>query len=387
MNLNILIKKINLLKKKNNTNFLDLHSPRFNMNDIKNITECIKSTNVSTNGVFIQKFKSMLKRITKSKYIQLTNSGSSATYVALRALKLEKNDEVFMQSLNYISNPNAVITLGGIPHFIDSEGKNLGIDTIKLSEYIEKKCFFRNKKLFNKKTKRRIKGLINTHIFGNTNNVSQVKIICKKYNLFFIEDASEALGSVYENKHLGTYGDVGLLSFNGNKIITCGAGGAVLTNNFKLFKEISHLSNNAKLNHAWNYEYDNIGYNINMPNLNASLGYSQIQNLKRYIKAKKNLYDFYLNIFKSSKLLSLIKPNINLKPNYWLISALLDKNICNQKNKILRIFNENGIHCRPIWQLLHKMKHLKNFPCMELKNAEVLEKQIISLPSSAHLKT
>ena len=209
--------------------------------------------------------------------------------------------------------------------------------------------------------------------------------LCKYYNIKIIEDASESLGSKYRSKHLGTFGDIGILSFNGNKIITTGAGGALLTNTSKIFKKAEHLSQNAKISHKWKYEYNDLGYNIKMPNLNAALGFAQITRLKRYINNKKKLFKIYEKIFLNNELFDLLKPPKNFSWNYWLISILLKTENVKLRNKVIKILNKNLINVRPIWQLNHKISIYKNCPRMNLSNAEKLEKRIISLPSSPHL--
>jgi perosamine synthetase len=377
--------KIETLKKINQTNALDLHSPYFDQSDLNNLKNCIDSTFVSTKGKFIDKFEKKITNITGAKYVVLTNSGSSATYLALRAMNIKQGTEVFIPSLNYISNANALCTLNFIPHFIESESDSFGIDIDLLEEYF-KLNFTRKKNLFfNIKTGNIVSGLICTHIFGNTNNIDRVKKFCKKNQLFLIEDSSEALGSKFKTKHLGTFGDVGLLSFNGNKIITSGGGGALITDRKDIYTKARHLSQNAKLKHSWEYRYDNIGYNIVMPNLNASLGLSQAKRLNKNIIKKKKLYKFYKKFLSKFSLLKISKIDKDMKSNYWLITVLISNNSLKMRDKILNYMNKRGIRCRPIWQLLHTINVFKKYPCMQIKKAKVLEKKIINLPSSPHI--
>jgi perosamine synthetase len=377
--------KIETLKKINKTNVLDLHSPYFDTSDSNNLEDCINSTFVSTKGKYIDKFEKKIKDITKAKYVVLTNSGSSATYLALRAMDAKPNTEVFIPSLNYISNANALCSLNFIPHFIESENDSFGVDIDLLEEYFE--LNFKRKKnlIFNKKTKNVISGLICTHIFGNTNNIDKVKKFCKKNRLFLIEDSSEALGSKFKSKHLGTFGDVGLLSFNGNKIITSGGGGALITNRKDIYVKARHLSQNAKLKHLWEYKYDNIGYNIAMPNLNASLGLSQANRLNKNIIKKRQLYNFYKKFLSKFSLLKISKIDKNMQSNYWLITVLISNISLKIRNKILKYMNKKGIRSRPIWQLLHTVNVFTKYPRMQIKKATILEKTIINLPSSAHI--
>lgn len=378
--------KIETLKKINGINIIDLHSPYFNNSDIKNLKDCIKSTFVSTKGKFINKFEKKIKKITGAKYVVLTNSGSSATYLALRAMNLKPNTEVFIPTLNYISNVNALCALNFIPHFVESEKDSFGIDINLLEKYFELNFKKKKKVIINKKTGNVLSGLICTHIFGNTNNIDKVKKFCKKNKLFLIEDSSEALGSKFKSKHLGTFGDVGLLSFNGNKIITTGGGGALITNRKDVYIRAKHLSQNAKLKHLWEYRYDNIGYNIAMPNINASLGLSQVNRLYKNINKKRQLYKFYEKFLSKFSLMKISKIDKDMKSNYWLITVLISDKSLKLRDKILNYMNKKGIRVRPIWQLLHTINVFKNYPRMEIKIAKILEKKIINLPSSSHLK-
>ena len=381
-----MIKELIKLKKKFKVKKLELHTPYFEVNDYKYLKECVESTFVSSQaGKFIKKFRLKILNITKTKYLVLVNSGSSGIYLSLRSLNIKKNEEVFLPTLNYIANVNAVRSLSAIPHFVDSEFDSLGIDIKKLKLYLKKNFKIYKKKTINIKSGNIVSCLIVTHIFGVSCNMIELSQLCKKYNIRLIEDASEALGSKYNKKHLGTYGDIGILSFNGNKIITTGAGGALMTNNLKIYKNADHLSQNAKITHRWKYEYNDLGYNFKMPNLNAALGLAQIERLKRYITSKKKLFNIYKKIFSNNEMLNFFKPPKNLSWNYWLNAILLKSESIKIRNEIISKLNKNGINARPIWQLNHKINIYKDCPKMNLSNAEKLEKKIINLPSSAHL--
>jgi perosamine synthetase len=382
----MIIEKLVEFKKELNLKKLDLHTPFFSKNDFLYLKKCIGSTFVSSQaGLFIKKFKSKILNITKSKYIILVNSGSSAIYLGLRSIDIKKNDEVLMPTLNYIANANAVKSLNAVPHFIDSEFNSLGIDIRKLKLYLKKNFKMYKKKTINIKSKNIVSCLIVTHIFGASCNMIELSKLCRRYNIKLLEDASEALGSKYNGKHLGTYGDIGVLSFNGNKIITSGAGGALMTNNPNIYRKADHLSQNAKISHKWTYEYIDLAYNIKMPNLNAALGLAQIERLKKYIISKKKLFKLYNKMFLKNQLFTLLNPPKKLSWNYWLITILLKSESINLRDKIISKLNKKGINARPIWQLNHKIKIYKNCPKMNLSNAEKLEKKIINLPSSAHL--
>jgi len=382
----MIIEKLIGLKKKLNLKKLDLHTPFFSKKDFLYLKKCINSNFVSTQtGWFIKKFRSRILNITKSKYIILVNSGSSAIYLGLRSIDIKKNDEVLMPTLNYIANANAVKSLNAIPHFIDSEPSSLGIDIKKLEIYLNKNFKIYKKKTINIRSKNVVSCLIATHIFGVSCNMNKLSKLCRKYNIKLLEDASEALGSKYNGKHLGTYGDVGTLSFNGNKIITSGAGGALMTNSLKISKKADHLSQNAKVLHKWKYKYNDLGYNIKMPNLNAALGLAQIEKLKKYIKSKGKLFKLYNKMFLKNETFALFHPPKELSWNYWLITILLKSENIKLRDKIISKLNKKGINARPIWQLNHKINIYKKCPKMNLSNAEKLEKKIINLPSSAHL--
>jgi len=382
----MIIEQLIKFKKKLKLKKLDLHTPLFYKNDFLYLKRCLNSTFVSTQaGWFIKKFKSKISNITKSKYIILLNSGSSAIYLGLRSIDIKKNDEVLMPTLNYITNANAVKSLNAIPHFIDSEFDSLGIDITRLELYLKKNFKIYKKKTINTKSKNTVTCLIATHIFGVSCNMIKLSKLCRRYNIKLLEDASEALGSRYNGKHLGTYGDVGVLSFNGNKIITSGACGALMTNSRNIYHKAEHLSQNAKIPHKWKYEYNDLGYNIKMPNLNAALGLAQIERLKKYIISKKKLFNVYNKMFLKNKIFKFLNPPKKLSWNYWLITIILKSESINLRDKIISKLNEQGINARPIWQLNHKIKMYKDCPKMNLSNAERLEMKIINLPSSAHL--
>ena len=290
-----------------------------------------------------------------------------------------------MPSLNYIASANATLYCGAIPHFVDVDEKSLGIDPIKLKKYLDKICIIKNKKCLNKKTKRPIRALICLHTFGYPARILELKKICLSYHIKLIEDSAEALGSFFHNKHLGTFGDIGILSFNGNKIITTGSGGAVLTNNLILAKKIDHLSKIAKKKHPYKLDYDFVGYNYNMPNLNAALGLAQIEKINHFIKNKQKLHKRYSDKFKKINYLEIYSGNSNCNSNNWLITIILKKADKFFLKKLFDFTNNKNLSTRPVFKLLHKIKYLKKYPKMNLKNSINLENRIITIPSSSFL--
>lgn len=374
--------------KKNNKSLkkLNLHEPFFNKDELLELKNCIQSTFVSSDGNYLNKFSNKIKNTTKAKYVVPLINGTSGIHLSLIALGLKKNQEVLLPTLNYIASANATRYLNAIPHFIDSEEKTLGVDAKKLELYLKKKTKMVNKNCINKNTGNIIKILIVTHIFGHPAEIEKLIKIAKRFNIKVIEDASECLGSFYKKKHLGVFGDIGVLSFNGNKIITSGNGGAIITNNMQYFKKINHISKIAKKKHTWNYDYDEIGYNYKLSNINAALGYAQFKKLKRYISNKRLLFKVYEKYFSKFKYGYIKKEPRNSKSNYWLQTLILYKSDLKIRNKIINSLNKNKINVRPIWKLIHTLDHFSNFPKMNLSQSIALEKKIISLPSSSSLK-
>lgn len=223
------------------------------------------------------------------------------------------------------------------------------------------------------------------HIFGHAVNIKKLKKISKKYNLMVIEDAAEALGSFFNKQHLGTFGNFGILSFNGNKIITTGSGGAILTNNKKLYNYAKHIASTAKKPHPWKYEHNDLGYNYRMPSLNASLGLSQILKINKILKYKKQLYDYYCKVFKDNENFEILKEPLNADSNYWLQTLIIKKGKTHA-HEYIKYANKIGIQCRPLWRLMHKLEHLKKYPKMNLENSIFHERSIINLPSGNNFK-
>ena len=383
---NNIIKVFKKIKKKNKLKgYTPLHEPIFFGSEVLHLKKCIQSTFVSTNGKFIIKFEKLLKNFTKAKYVVPVVNGTSALHLALISLHVSRNHEVLMASLNFVASANATRYVGATPHFIDSEEDTFGIDSLKLEEYLNKNSIIKNNMCINKKTKRIIKAIIITHIFGHPSKVDKIIKIAKKFKLKVIEDASEGLGSYFNGKHVGTFADIGTMSFNGNKIITTGGGGAILTNNINIAKAIKHLSNTAKLPHRWEYNYDMIGYNYRLPNLNAALGCAQFNSIHKFIKAKRKLYLSYEKYFKNFQEVYIKREPSKCISNYWFQTLVLRKANINLRNVILNELNKIGLQARPVWTLNHKFKHFSKFPKMDLSQAEILEKKIINIPSSANL--
>ena len=256
------------------------------------------------------------------------------------------------------------------------------MDPKKLEFFLEKNCVIKNNRCFNKTSKKYIDAAILTHVFGNPCQITKLCKILKKYNIKIIEDAAECLGSRYKNKHLGTFGNYGILSFNGNKIITTGGGGAILMKKFSDFKKALNLVTNMKIKHSYEQKYSSIGYNYRLPSINASLGISQLNKINIYLKNKKILKNFYQKKIKNFKILCFFNSLNSSNSNNWLNTIIINQNYINFRNKFFKKSNSHNIQLRPVWRLLHKMREFKNCQKTDLKNALDLEKRIINLPSS-----
>lgn len=360
-----------------------LHEPSLKGNEWKYVKKTLDDNFVSTAGPFVEKFENKLKKYTKSKYVISATSGTSALHLSLVVNGVKKNDEVLVPTITFAATANAVMYLGAKPHFVDSEFETLGIDPKKLDTYLKKITKKKGKYFFNKKTNKRLKAIIPVHVFGNICKIDKLAKIAKKYNLSVIEDATEALGSFYKKKHAGTFGSIGCLSFNGNKILTTGAGGALLTNNKYLAKKIKHLSTTAKKKHKWEFIHDEVGFNFRMPSINAALGLAQLENLKKILISKKKLYFKYCKFLSENKKYTMIKNPPNSLSNNWLNTLFLKKPSIKQRDKILLTAHRKQIFLRPVWKPLHTLKHFRKMPKMNLENSIIIYKSCISLPSSA----
>lgn len=370
-----------ILKKKTG-----LHEPIFQEEDIENLKKCANSTFVSTKGNFTKRFEKKLCELTGSKYAIAMNSGTAALTLALRVLNIKKNDEVLVPSLTFVATVNSIKYCDAIPHFVDSCENNLGIDVTKLEKYLNSNLYKKGKFFFNKKTNNRIYAIIPVHIFGFPSDIDKIVRLAKKFNLKVLEDATEALGSKFKNRQVGTFGHIGVLSFNANKIITTAAGGSLITNNKKYADLAFHLSTTAKVSHPWLLIHDTLGWNTRMPSLNAALGYNNLKNLKKIIIQKRKLAKVYNSLFKNTKI-QFLNENKSSKSNFWLNTILLKDDQIKYRDKILDYCYKKGINCRPAWNLISEMDIYKKCPRSDLSISEKLQKKIINLPSGLNILT
>ncbi len=359
----------------------NLHKPILKDQEKKILEKVINSSYVSSVGPYVKKFEKKIEKFTKVKHAICLSSGTSALHISLLLSDINSQHEVLIPKFNFIASANACRYLGASPHFVDCSEKTLCIDLEKLELYLKKICTRRGGKTFNIRTGKQIKACIPTYSYGYVFNIVKLKSICKRYNITLIEDSAEALGSFYKNKHVGTFGKFGILSFNGNKIITTGGGGALLTNSNLLAKKARHISNVSKVFKKYDIHYDQIGYNYKMPNLNAAIGYTQINNLKKIIKKKNQLNKYLIkNITNSQKYFEIYKQKNGSNCNNWMqLLIIKDKKI--KINKLLLHLNQNNIQAKRAWSNINKYNYLKIFPSMKNTNNNFFSK-IILLPSN-----
>jgi perosamine synthetase len=382
--------QVNIIKQKlqsviNQDNFTPLHAPIFEGNEIKYVTDCIESNFVSSVGEYVNRLEEMLQAYTGVKYAVVTVNGTAALHVSLLLCDVEREDEVLMPALTFIATANAVSYIGATPHFVDVDEKTLGVDAQKLDSYLSDITSMKDGACINKQTGKRIKAIVPMHTFGHPVDMDALNAVAKKYNIEVIEDAAESLGSFYKGKHTGNYAKLSAISFNGNKIITTGGGGAILTNDEALAKKAKHITTTAKIPHKWEFNHDMIGFNYRMPALNAALGVAQMEQMDKFIKVKRALALRYMEAFKDVEGVKVFKEPEYAKSNYWLNALILDKGYEDMRDELLQITNDAGIMTRPVWTLMNKLEMFKSCPKMDLSVSESLEKRVINIPSGAWL--
>jgi aminotransferase in exopolysaccharide biosynthesis len=374
---------INFIKSIYNKNkFIPLHEPRFVGNEKKYLSECIDSTFVSSAGKFVDVFEEKIAKYIGAKYAVATCNGTSALHISMILAGVKQDDEVITQPLNFVASCNAISYCNAKPIFIDVERDTMGLSPSALRSFLENNTIVKNKKCVNKQTKKIIKACVPMHSYGHPCRIDEIKEICDKYYIFLIEDAAESLGSFYKNKHTGTFGNLGAISFNGNKIITAGGGGCIVTNDEVFAKKAKHLTTTAKVPHRWDFNHDMVGYNYRMPNLNAALLVAQLEILNYFISNKRNLANKYEIFFKGTDY-NFFKEPRDCKSNYWLNCIILKDKI--QRDQFLEETNSNGVMTRPIWKLMNKLPMYKDAQCDDIKNSEWLAERVINIPSSATL--
>jgi perosamine synthetase len=362
-----------------------LHEPNFDGNESVYLQQCLESTYVSSVGKFVDRFESDLANYTGAKYAISLVNGTAALHLALKLAGVQAGHEVLLPALTFVATANAISYCGAIPHFVDCEEDTLGINGTKLREYLLENTSQSSGKCVNKNTGRIISALVPMHTFGHPSDLETLLSIAHDFNITLVEDAAESLGSYYCGQHTGTFGLLGTLSFNGNKTITTGGGGAILTNDLDLARRAKHLSTTAKITHAWEFRHDEIGYNYRMPNINAALGCAQLEKLPSKLIAKRDLFDRYKSAFADLEGVQLFDQPKNCQSNYWLQTLLLHEDLCEKRDLVLEATNAAGIMTRPVWVLLNELAAFKSSPTSDLTIAQSLSRRIINIPSSPTL--
>jgi perosamine synthetase len=365
------------------TEYIPLHEPLFIGNEKKYLIECVDSTFVSSVGKFVDEFEKKIADYVGVDFAVATSSGTSALHIALLLANVMENDEVISQPLTFVATCNAISYCGAKPIFIDVDKDTMGLSPSALRDFLEKNTFIKDHQCINNRTGKVIKACIPMHTFGHPCRIDKIKDICDEYCIALIEDAAESLGSLYKNKHTGGFGKIGVLSFNGNKIITAGGGGCVVTNDRVLAEKAKHLTTTAKKQHKWKYSHDMVGYNYRMPNLNAALLVAQLENLDFFLMKKRELSVAYVDFFYNNTAFNFVKESADSRSNYWLNAVILqDKKA---RDLFLNETNLKGVATRPIWTLMNKLPMFKYAQCGDLENSRWLEERIVNIPSSVIL--
>jgi aminotransferase in exopolysaccharide biosynthesis len=355
-----------------------LHCPEFLGNEKKYLIECIDTKYVSYIGRFVADMEAKIKEIIGVKFAVAMVNGTAALHMLLLAAGVRPGDEIITQSLSFAATAAAIAHAGGTPVFVDVERETLGMSPESLKNFLLKNTELKDGKCINKKTGRPIKAVIPMHTFGHPVRVEAIQEMCEAYSLMLIEDAAESLGSYYKGKHTGSFGKAGILSFNGNKPVTTGGGGMVITDDEKIAERVRYISTTAKRPHRWEFYHDEVGYNLRMPSVNAAIGLAQLEYFSAIVANKRETADLYRDFFVSINMPFVTEP-VNARSNYWLNAILFNDR--KERDEFLEYSNDNGIQTRPAWTLLHKLPPYMNCQHTETPNAQYIEDRLVNIPS------
>lgn len=361
--------------------FLPLHEPRFLGNERKYVLDCIDSTFVSSVGQYVVDFEEKIKAYTGAKYAIAVVNGTAALHLSLVLAGVKSNDLVITQALSFVATANAIKYTGASPYFVDVDRETLGMSPKALRNFL-KDVEVRDEIPYYIPTGQKVGAVVPMHTFGFPCEIDVIADLCSDYNIPLIEDAAESLGSTYKEKHTGTFGLLGAYSFNGNKTITSGAGGIIVTNDDELGPLAKHLSTQAKKPHKWEYEHDMLGYNYRCPNLNAALACAQLENLEAFIANKRELAEEYKAFFQAENITFIEEPALS-RSNYWLNAILLNSR--EERDAFLQATNDAGVMTRPVWTLLHRLEYLKDAMYDSLENSIYIEDRLVNIPSSVRV--
>lgn len=366
-----------------NQEFTPLSVPKFIGNEKKYLEECIDTTFVSSVGKFVDRFEEDMAKYTGAKKAVVCVSGTNALHMSLILVGVERDDEVLTQALTFIATCNALSYIGAHTVFIDVDRSTMGLSPDAMKEWLVNNSEIRNGQCYNKNSGRRVKACIPMHTFGHSVRIEEIAAICNEYHIELVEDAAESIGSTYKGQHTGTFGKVGVLSFNGNKTITTGGGGMMLFQDETLATQAKHITTQAKVLHRWEFRHDHIGYNYRMPNINAALGCAQLENLDKYIESKRQVAAEYEEFFKNIDDIEFFVDTPNTFSNYWLNAVIMkDKEA---QLDFLQQTNDNGVMTRPIWELMNRLPMFDNCENDGLKNTIWFADRVVNIPSSVRL--
>lgn len=363
--------------------FIPLSVPKFVGNEKKYLEECIDTTYVSSIGKFVECFEEEMAKYTGAKKAVVCVSGTNALHMSLMLCGVERDNEVLTQALTFIATCNALSYIGAYPVFIDVDKSTMGLSPDALKEWLVRNSEIKNGACYNKNTGRKVKACVPMHTFGHPVHIEELAQICAEYHIELVEDAAESIGSKYKGKHTGTFGKVGIISFNGNKTITTGGGGVMLFQDEELGKLAKHITTQAKVPHRWEFVHDYIGYNYRMPNINAALGCAQLEHVDEFVASKRELAKEYAAFFKNMDSIDFFVEPENCFSNYWLNTVILENKTA--QLEFLEYTNDNGIMTRPIWELMSRLALFKNCENDGLKNTVWFADRVVNIPSSVRL--
>lgn len=365
------------------SDFIPLHEPVFQGNERRYVVDTIDSTFVSSVGEYVTRFEKDMAAFTGHKYAVATVNGTAALHVALLMANVTDQDEVITQPLTFVATCNAISYTGAKSIFIDVDRDTMSLSPTKLSEWLSTNTEMRDGFCVNKSSGKKIKACVPMHTFGLPGRTEELAKICREKNMVLVEDIAEALGSYIGDQHAGKHGTLGILSFNGNKIITTGGGGMILTDDESIAKKAKHITTTGKIPHAWKFEHDIIAYNYRLPNINSALGVAQLESLPYFVDRKRLLAQLYDQFFTNVGM-NFIKERSGTHSNYWLNSVLLKDR--NQSEEFLTFTNANGVMTRPIWNTMDTLEMYKNCQHGNLENSRWLADRIVNIPSSVNFK-
>ncbi len=359
--------------------FIPLHAPYFGGNEKKYLLDTIDSTFVSSVGAYVNRFEEMMQEITGAKYAIATTNGTTALHLALIVAGVKRDEEVITQPLTFVATANAITHAQGIPVFVDVDKDTMGLSPKALEDFLTVNAEMKDGVCINKVTGRRIAACVPMHTFGFPCRIDDIADICERYHIALVEDAAESLGTYYKGKHTGNFGLLAAFSFNGNKTVTCGGGGAIITNDEKLAQHAKHLSTTAKIPHPYEFVHDEVGYNYRMPNLNAAVACAQLEQLQQILDNKRELADTYRKYFAGTDI-QFVTEAVEGKANYWLNTVVLKD--LDARDEFLKATNDNKVMTRPIWKLMNKLAMYQHCQCGPLENSQWLEDRVVNIPSS-----